>query len=419
MNGAKSDHQIEERAVKESSRPLTGIRVLDLSRVLAGPYCTMMLADLGADVIKVERPGVGDDTRQWGPPWAGGEAAYYLSVNRGKKSVAIDLKSERGREIVRKLACQADVLVENWKVGAAARWALDYETLIAENPALIYCAITGYGQTGPYRDRPGYDFVIQAEGGIMSITGPAEGPPMKVGVAIVDLTAGMYAAIAILAALHERERSGEGQFIDMALLDAQVAWLANVGSNFLVSGERPGRFGNAHPNIVPYEPFPTADGWLAVGVGNDRQWRKLCALAGWDDLTTDERFASNPLRVKHRDLLVPILKDRFQTRTTAVWREALLEAGIPCGPINSIDQVFADPQVLSREMMVKLPHPSAGSVRLSGSPLKLSRTPVRLTQPPPLLGQHTEEVLTEYLAHSSDQVDRLRDEGIVQIAPDG
>jgi len=413
-----TDHHTGELALKDMTQPLAGIQVLDLSRVLAGPYCTMMLADLGADVIKVERPGMGDDTRQWGPPWLGGEAAYYLSVNRGKKSVTIDLQKERGREIVRQLASQADVLVENWKAGTPVKWGLDYETLSAENPGLVYCAITGYGQTGPYRNRPGYDFVIQAEGGVMSVTGPPEGPPMKVGVAIVDLTAGMYATIAVLAALHERARSGLGQYIDMALLDAQVAWLANVGSNFLVSGERPARYGNAHPNIVPYEPMPTADGWLAVGVGNDRQWQRLCALAGWDDLMADERFASNPQRVEHRDVLVPMLQDRFQSQTTETWRDALVEAGIPCGPINTIDQVFADPQVLAREMMVELPHPLAGSVQLAGSPFKLSRTPVRLEQHPPLLGQHTDEVLTEHLGYSPDQVGRLRDEGIVQVSPD-
>ena len=393
--------------------PLDGLVVLDLSRVLAGPYAAMMLADLGAEVIKVERPEQGDDTRQWGPPWAGGESAYYLSVNRNKKSMTLNLKSEKGREIVRALARRADVLVENWRAGTMDKWGLGYKDLYQENPGLVYCSVTGYGQTGPYRDRAGYDFVIQAEGGTMSITGPAEGPPMKVGVAIVDLTAGMFATIAILAALHEREKSGQGQSIDMALLDAQVAWLANVGSNYLVSGQQPKRHGNAHPNIVPYEPFPTSDGWLAVGIGNDRQWQRLCALADWDDLAGDERFSKNPDRVEHRSLLIPILQKRFQEKSSAEWRTALLEAGIPCGPINAIDQVFADPQVLARDMLLELDHPTAGTVKLAGSPLKLSRTPVRIAEAPPLLGQHTEEVLDRYLGYGPPDVAQLRAEGII------
>jgi formyl-CoA transferase len=373
----------------------------------------MMLADLGAEVIKVERPGHGDGTRQWGPPWAGGESAYYLSVNRNKRSIALNLKTEQGREILRELIHRSDVLVENWRVGTMEEWGLGYEALRTLNPGLVYCAITGYGQTGPYRDRPGYDFVTQAEGGIMSITGPVEGPPMKVGVAIVDQTAGMFAAIAILAALREREHSGQGQYIDIALLDSQVAWLANVGSNYLISGQRPARHGNAHPNIVPYEPFPTSDGWIAVGVGNDRQWGRLCALAGWHDLAGDERFATNPQRVAHRDLLVPMLQERFRARTSEEWQATLLEAGIPGGPINSIDQVFSDPQVLAREMLVELPHPTAGSVKMAGSPLKLSRTPVRIVEPPPLLGQHTEEVLSEYLGYTPADLAPLRDEGVI------
>jgi formyl-CoA transferase len=373
----------------------------------------MMLADLGAEVIKVERPGHGDDTRQWGPPWAGGESAYYLSVNRNKKSITLNLKSEQGREIVRQLVHQADILVENMRTGTMEGWGLGYETLRALNPGLIYCAITGYGQTGPYREHPGYDFIIQAQGGIMSITGPVEGPPMKVGVAIVDITAGSFAAISILAALHERQRSGEGQYIDVSLLDSQVAWLANVASNFLISGERPARYGNAHPNIVPYQPFPTADGWIAVGVGNDRQWSRLCELAGWDDLAADDRFATNPQRVAHRDVLVPLLQERFRARTSEAWHKALLEAGIPCSPINTIDQVFADPQVQAREMQVNLPHPTAGEIHMVGSPLKLSRTPVEIKASPPLLGQHTEEILIHYLGYSPDEITHLREADII------
>ena len=392
---------------------LAGLLVLDLSRVLAGPYCSMMLADLGADVIKVERPDRGDGTRQWGPPWADGESAYYLSVNRNKRSITVNLKSEMGRKIVRDLAEQADVLLENFRVGTMDAWGLGYETLQQENPQLVYCSITGYGQSGPYRDRPGYDFIIQAQGGIMSITGPAEGPPMKVGVAIVDITAALYATTSILAALHERQRSARGQHIDIALLDSQVAWLANVGSNYLVSGKQPARYGNAHPNIVPYETFPTSDNWIAIGIGNDRQWKQLCELAGWDDLAADKRFATNPERVEHREVLIPILQERFKARSTDEWLDALVDASIPCAPINHIDQVFCDPQVLARDMLVELPHPTAGAVKLAGSPLNLSRTPVRLEEPPPLLGEHTEEVLRDYLGYTSESLAHLRQENVI------
>ncbi|MFW6116615.1 MAG: CaiB/BaiF CoA transferase family protein [bacterium] len=397
----------------KQAAPLGDIRVLDLSRVLAGPYCTMMLADLGAEVIKVERPDRGDGTRQWGPPWVGGESAYYLSVNRNKKSITVNLKSERGREIVRGLAYRADVLVENFLVGTMEGWGLSYELLKEHNEGLIYCAITGYGQDGPYSSRAGYDFVIQAQGGIMSITGPVEGPPMKVGVAIVDITAALYATTSILAALHERERSQQGQYIDIALLDSQIAWLANAASNYLISGERPGRYGNAHPNIVPYEPFPTSDGWLALGVGNDHQWQRLCRVAGWHDLGADPRFATNPRRVEHRRLLVPVLRERFRNRSSEEWYDMLVDAGIPCGPINYIDQVFGDPQVLARNMLVELAHPTAETVKLAGSPLKLSRTPVRIQGPPPLLGEHTEDVLAEHLGYSSIDLKRLRDQGAI------
>lgn len=395
-----------------SGSALGNIVVLDLTRALAGPYCTMTLADLGAEVIKVEIPGRGDDSRQWGPPFATGESAYYLCANRGKKSLTLNLKTEQGREIVRQLAERADVLVENFNTGTMDGWGLGYEALRTLNPRLIYCAITGYGQTGPYRHRPGYDFIIQAQGGIMSITGPEEGPPMKVGVSIVDVTAGMNASMAILAALYERETSGEGQYIDIALLDTQVAWLANVGSNYLVSGRQPARLGNGHPNIVPYGPFPTQDGWIAIAAANDRQWQELCTLAGWGDLVADPRYATNPLRVENRRTLIPTLEERFRQRTSAEWEQSLLQVSVPCSPINALDQVFADPQVLARDMLVELPHPTAGNVRLVGSPLKLSRTPVCLEQPPPLLGQHTAEVLVE-LGYSQEEIDRLRDQGSV------
>jgi formyl-CoA transferase len=395
-----------------SESALGNIVVLDLTRALAGPYCTMTLADLGAEVIKVEIPGRGDDSRQWGPPFAAGESAYYLCANRGKKSLTLNLKTEQGREIVRQLAERADVLVENFYTGTMDEWGLGYEALRTLNPRLIYCAITGYGQTGPYRHRPGYDFITQAQGGIMSVTGPEEGPPMKVGVSIVDVTAGMNAALAILAALFEWATSGEGQYLDIALLDTQVAWLANVGSNYLVSGRPPARLGNGHPNIVPYGPFPTQDGWIAIAAANDRQWQELCALAGWSDLVADPRYATNPLRVENRRTLIPTLEERFRQRTSAEWEQSLLQVNIPCSPINTLDQVFADLQVLARDMLVEVPHPTAGNVRLIGSPLKLSRTPVRLEQPPPLLGQHTAEVLVE-LGYSQEEIDRLRDQGIV------
>ncbi len=397
----------------KSRMALADIRVLDLSRVLAGPFCTMLLADFGADVIKVEAPGRGDDTRHWGPPWAGGESAYFLSVNRNKRSITLNLKHERGRQILLDLVARSDVFIENFKVGTAKRLGLDYETLREINPRLIYCSITGYGQTGPYRDRPGYDFVIQAEGGIMSITGPADGEPHKVGVAIVDITAGLFAATAILAALHHRERTGEGQYIDIALLDAQVGWLANVAQNYLVSGEVPKRYGNAHPNIVPYEVFPTADGYIAVGIGNDRQYRRFCELTGRMDLWEDGRFQTNPGRVEHRDELIPRLRELFRTRTTAEWLALLREAKISAAPINNVAQVLNDPHVLARGMVQTVRHPTAGELKLVGPVPKLSATPAAIRRPPPLLGEHTVEVLTELLGYDEETVSRLHEEGVV------
>jgi formyl-CoA transferase len=373
----------------------------------------MMLGDLGAEVIKVEKPGTGDDTREWGPPFAGGESAYYLSVNRNKKSVTVNFKSEAGRRIIRQLAGQVDVLVENWRIGTMEAWGLGYDALRSLNPGLIYCSITGYGQNGPARNRPGYDFIIQAEGGLMSITGPVEGQPTKVGVAIVDQTAGMFATISILAALHERSRSGIGQYIDISLLDSQLGWLANVASNYFVTGLRPGRYGNAHPNIVPYELFATEDRWIAIGVGNDRQWELLCKLTGWEDLAENNRFATNPGRVQNRDELIPLLQERFQTRPSQEWLDLIQTAGIPCGSVNHIDEIFRDPQVLARQMLQEIPHPTAGTIKMAGSPLKLSRTPVRMDDAPPLLGQHTEEVLRQYLGVTSQDIQRLREEGAI------
>ncbi|MFZ2223068.1 MAG: CoA transferase [Candidatus Deferrimicrobium sp.] len=379
------------------SGPLSGIRVLDLSRVLAGPFCTMILGDLGADVIKVERPETGDDTREWGPPFAAGESAYYLCVNRNKRSVALDLKTEGGAGIARDLAAKSDVFIENFRVGAAAKMGLGYEELKRTNPRIVYCSISGYGQTGPYRDVPGYDFIVQAMSGLMSITGESGGEPTKLGVATVDLTTGLYAAVAILAALRERDGSGLGQRIDLSLMDSAISWLANVGSNYLVSGEVCGRYGNAHANIVPYQVFLAKDRQIAVGIGNDGQWRKFCEIAGARDLASDGRFATNPDRVKHRGELIPLLEKIFLRRDSSFWIEHLWKEGIPAGPINTVDRVFADPNTAAREMVIEMDHPAAGKVRLIGSPMKFSGTPVEYRLPPPLLGEHTASVLKERL----------------------
>ncbi len=395
------------------SSPLAGFRILDLSRVLAGPFCTMLLGDLGAEVIKIERPGTGDDTRAWGPPFVSGESAYYLCANRNKKSLTVNLKSAAGQEIIRRLAHVSDVLVENFKVGELAQLGLGYDHLKALNPGLVYCSITGYGQTGPDSDLPGYDFIIQGRGGVMSITGEPAGEPMKVGVAIADITAGLFAANAIQAALLARVRTGRGQAIDIALLDTQVAWLANVASNYLVSGQRPGRFGNAHPTIVPYQSFHAREGFFCLAVGNDGQWQKLCRLLGRPELAVDPRFATNPARVQHRDVLIPMLQEVFVTQDSAFWLREIAAAGIPCGPVQTIDQVFADPQVLARDMVWTVPHPAVGEVRLTGSPLKLSETPVAYRTHPPLLGEHTDEVLTALLGYAPEEVARLRAEGAV------
>jgi formyl-CoA transferase len=389
------------------SGPLSGVRILDLSRVLAGPFCTMILGDLGAEVIKVERPDGGDDTREWGPPFAAGESAYYLSVNRNKKSVALDLKSPGGVAAVRALSARSDVVIENFRVGVADALGLGYEELARENPGLVYCSITGYGQAGPYRDLPGYDFILQAMSGLMSITGEPGGEPMKLGVATVDLTTGMYAAVAILAALRRRDSTGAGQRIDLALMDSALSWLANVGENHLVSGEVPGRFGNGHPTIVPYQVFRSKDGYLAVGIGNDKQYRKFCGIAGVPELSTDERFSTNPARVRNREALIPLLERVFAARPTAEWIERLWNEGIPAGPINTVDRALADPNTQARGMVVEMPHPKAGSVRLIGSPMKFSATPVEYRLPPPLLGEHTEEVLRDVLGMSGGAVREL------------
>ena len=389
------------------SGPLSGVRVLDLSRVLAGPFCTMLLGDLGAEVIKVERPGGGDDTREWAPPFAAGESAYYLCVNRNKKSVALDLKSPKGIAAVRALSARSDVVLENFRVGVADKLGLGYEALAQGNPGLVYCSITGYGQTGPYRDLPGYDFILQAMSGLMSVTGEPGGEPMKLGVATVDLTAGMYAAVAILAALRSRDATGQGQRIDLALMDSALSWLANVGGNYLVSGNVPGRFGNAHATIVPYQVFRSKDGHLAVGIGNDGQYRTFCGIAGAPELSSDERFSTNPARVRNREALIPLLERVFARRPTAEWIELLWGEGIPAGPINTVDRALEDPNTVARGMVVGMPHSKAGSVRLIGSPMKFSATPVEYRRPPPLLGEHTEEVLRDVLGMPPGEIRAL------------
>jgi crotonobetainyl-CoA:carnitine CoA-transferase CaiB-like acyl-CoA transferase len=408
---------------------LDGIRILDLSRVLAGPWCTQTLADLGADVIKIERPGSGDDTRSWGPPFlrdAQGqdtrEAAYYLGTNRNKRSVTCDIAQPAGQALVRELAKHCHVFVENFKVGDMARYGLDYASLREVNPKLVYCSVTGFGQSGPYRERAGYDYAVQGMGGLMSITGERDdlgGGPQKVGVAVADLFTGMYSSVAILAALRHADRTGQGQHIDMALLDTQVAMLANLGANYLVSGNVPGRAGNAHQNIVPYQVFevaPPPDGHkdhLILAVGNDGQFAKFCEVAGRPELGRDVRFARNQDRVRNRAVLVPLLEAVMKTRTKAQWLPALEAAKVPCGAINNLAEVFADPQVNARGMVDEWAHPLQPGLRLVGSPIKLSETPVRRELPPPLLGQHTDEVLAGVLGWDAARIDGLRKEGVI------
>ena len=403
---------------------LSHLRVLDLSRVLAGPWSGQILADLGADVIKVERPGVGDDTRAWGPPFlkdAAGEntseAAYYLSANRNKRSVTIDFTQAEGQRLVRELAAKSDIVIENFMAGGLASYGLDYASLTALNPRLIYCSITGFGQTGPYAKRAGYDFMIQGLGGLMSLTGRPEGEagagPVKVGVALTDILTGLYSTVAILAALAHRDQAGVGQHIDMALLDVQVACLANQAMNYLATGTPPRRLGNAHPNIVPYQDFPTADGDFILTVGNDGQFRKFAEVAGQPQWADDPRFATNKQRVANRAELIPLIRQATVFKTTAEWVAALELAGVPCGPINDLAQMFQDPQVLARGLAVNLPHPLAGSVPQVASPIRLSETPVEYRHAPPLLGEHTEAVLGDLLGLGAGDVRRLRDAGVV------
>lgn len=403
---------------------LSHLRVLDLSRVLAGPWAGQILADLGADVIKIERPGNGDDTRAWGPPFLKdsrgentSEAAYYLSANRNKQSVTIDFTRPEGQKLVRQLAAKSDIVIENFKVGGLKAYGLDYESLQAENPRLIYCSITGFGQTGPYAKRAGYDFMIQALGGLMSLTGRPEGEegagPVKVGVALTDILTGLYSTSAILAALAHRDQGGVGQHIDMALLDVQVACLANQAMNYLTTGTPPRRLGNAHPNIVPYQDFPTADGDFILTVGNDSQFRKFAEVAGQPHWADDPRFATNTQRVAHRSELIPLIRQATVFKTTSEWIVALERAGVPCGPINDVAQVFADPQVQARGLRLDLPHALGGLVPQVASPIRLSGTPVEYRRAPPLLGEHTLEVLTGVLGLPEESVMTLRKAGIL------
>jgi formyl-CoA transferase len=399
-------------------RPLSHIRVLDLTRVLAGPWASQNLADLGAEVIKIERPGSGDDTRSWGPPFLRdgegkdtGESAYFLSVNRGKKSVTLDISKPEGAEIARKLAAKSDVLIENYKVGGLAKYGLGYEDLKKSNPPIIYCSVTGYGQSGPCAHRPGYDFIFQGMGGLMSITGERDelpgGGPQKVGIAVTDVMAGMYASLAITGAIAHRERTGQGQYIDIALLDTIVAFGANQIFNYFHSGTVPRRWGNAHPNLLPYEVFATADGHLILGAGNDSQWTSLCAAAERPELASDPRFRTMPDRIRSRATLIPIVQEIMKQRSSRDWIERFEAANVPCGPINNYEEVFEDLQVRHRGLKIEMPHPLSGSMAGVASPMRFSGTPVEYTVPPPLLGQHTRDVLSDVLGIDDAELDRL------------
>jgi formyl-CoA transferase len=393
--------------------PLQGVTVVDLSRILAGPYCTMMLGDMGAEIIKIEQPGSGDDTRTWGPPWAGGESAYYLAINRNKRSLTLNLKRARARELLLRLVARADVVIDNFKVGGLDQLGLGWETLHAANPRLVHCSISGYGPDGPYAERPGYDFIAQAMGGLMSVTGEPDGPPLKLGVAAADLTTGMFACIAILAALHHRDETGEGQHLNVSLLESIVAWLANIGSSYLVAGMEGRRFGNAHPNVVPYRLFEASDKWFVVACGNDRQFAALSRIVQRPELAEDERFTTNAGRVTNREVLEPLLVSIFTSQPAQSWIDRLLAAGVPAGPVYSVSEVFEDPQVLARQMLIELEHPTIGRLKQTGFPFKFSATPAEARLAPPLLGQHTDELLDELFGLSAEEIADLRATGTV------
>ena len=403
---------------------LSHIRVLDLSRVLAGPWCTQNLADLGADVIKVEKPGEGDDTRHWGPPFARdqsgndtAESAYFISINRNKRSITVDISKPEGQEIIRQLAKESDVVIENYKVGQLKKYGLDYDSLRQLKPDLIYCSITGFGQFGPYSKRPGYDFIVQGMGGFMSVTGEADGfpdaSPQKAGVAIADIFTGMYATTSILAAIAYKNQTGEGQYIDLALLDTQIAVMANVASAYLCSDEIPKRWGNASPTIVPYQTLPTSDGWMIVASGNNGQFRQFVTAGGETHLADNPLYSENPMRVQHREQLVPLLEEMTRKKTKAEWIALLEQANVPCGPINNFQEVFENEQVKARDIQLKVPHPTAGVMKLVASPMRLSKTPVEVRMAPPTLGQHTEEVLREKLGLDAREIEALKKNGAI------
>ena len=406
----------------KNTSPLKGINVLDVSRILAGPSCTQLLGDYGADVIKIERPQCGDDTRQWGPPFLKGsdgndsnESAYYLSANRNKRSLSLNIATPEGKDIVKNLVKDSDVFIENFKVGGVKKLGLDYESLKKINPQLIYCSISGFGQTGPYADLPGYDFMIQAMGGIMSLTGPEDGEPYKVGVGIADIMCGMYACTAILAALRHRECTDEGQYIDVSLMDSQVAWLVNSAQNYLTSDQQPERYGNGHPNIVPYEVFPTSDGYFALAVGNDAQFVSFCQVIKHPDLAENQQYQTNRSRIINRKKLISLLRKILINESSSFWLKELKKSNVPCGPVNNIKQVFEDPQILARGMKLKMPHPSIPNeaINLIGNPIKFSRTPVSYRHSPPELGQHTSRILSERLGFSDKQIEQYRQQGII------
>ena len=394
-------------------KALEGIRVLDLTRALAGPFCTLMLGDNGADVIKVEIPGTGDDTRKWGPPFIGEESAYYLSINRNKRSLTLNLQDAKAQEVFMKLAKDIDVVVENFTPGVMGRFGLDYDAVKAVSPKVVYCSISGFGQDGPYRNRPAYDQIMQGVGGLMSITGEPDGEPQKIGIAVTDIGAGMWSAFAIMAALHHREKSGEGQYIDISMLDAQVAWLTYQAAFFFANGEAPKRMGAAHPTLVPYQAFMCNDGkYINVAVGSERIWGRFCQGMGREDLKDHPDYATNSVRVNHRGAMVSMLQEIFLTRPVAEWVEDLQAANVPCGPINDLADVFADPQVLARNMYLEMPHPTLGSIKQTGLPIKFSLTPGGLDRHPPLLGEHNQEIL-QSLGYSDADVQSLKEQSVI------